>query len=298
MFIDILLFLFYSIIIVLISKYLLVKILRKIGELLKLKPKTIGNIAGIATSIPELLTVSFSAFAGLIGTSTYNIISSNVINVVQYVASIILNKNQKVLRNKAIKIDLWLVILTIVIPIIMLIFNIESNLAIVPIFVILLFTFFKITNNVHQLYGSKAKREKFWNIDLMMRNRNKEEGKETTNEEKSRITVESYTKKGVATVVKQGVYLAIVGIILYVVGNLLGDVLESLCLSFHVPEFILGILLGFVTSIPELITFFESQKHHANEKEGVIEATGNLLTSNIMNLFVIQTIGILIYAIF
>ena len=30
---------------------------------------------------------------------------------------------------------------------------------------------------------------------------------------------------------------------------------------------------------------------------GVVEATNNLLTSNILNLFVIQTIGILIYVI-
>ena len=75
---EIVKFLFYSILIVVISKYSLVKILRKIGALLKLKPKTIGNIAGIATSIPEFLTVSFSALTGLITTSTYNIISSNI----------------------------------------------------------------------------------------------------------------------------------------------------------------------------------------------------------------------------
>ena len=58
---------------------------------------------------------------------------------------------------------------------------------------------------------------------------------------------------------------------------------------------IIGILLGFITSLPELITFFESQRHHEEDKEGVTEATSNLLTSNIMNLFIIQSIGILIY---
>ena len=71
--------------------------------------------------------------------------------------------------------------------------------------------------------------------------------------------------------------------------------------KFHIPEIIIGILLGFITSIPELITFFEAQKHHKkseNEEEGVIEATNNLFTSNILNLFIIQSIGILIYKIF
>ena len=90
-------------------------------------------------------------------------------------------------------------------------------------------------------------------------------------------------------------------ILLFVVGDLLGKTLETLCYRFKIPEIIIGILLGFITSIPELITFFESQKHYKesdNEEEGVIEATNNLFTSNILNLFIIQSIGILVYKIF
>ena len=88
------------------------------------------------------------------------------------------------------------------------------------------------------------------------------------------------------------------GILLFVVGNLLGETLEKLCHRFDVPETIIGILLGVITSIPELITFFEAQKHHnknENEEAGVIEATNNLFTSNILNLFIIQAFGVLIY---
>ena len=82
---------------------------------------------------------------------------------------------------------------------------------------------------------------------------------------------------------------------------MLGDTLETLCSRFNIPEFIVGIVLGFVTSIPELITFFEAQKHHKNSKNdmlGVIEATNNLLMSNVMNLFIIQSVGITIYSLF
>ena len=88
-------------------------------------------------------------------------------------------------------------------------------------------------------------------------------------------------------------------LLLYFIGNKLGNTLESLCKLFDIPESIIGILLGFVTSIPELMTFFESQKHYKKEEDemlGVVEATNNLLTSNILNLFAIQTIGILITA--
>lgn len=275
--IEITKFLIYSIIIVLIAKYILVKILRKLGELLKLKPKVIGNIAGIATSIPELLTVSFSALTGLIATSTYNIISSNIINLVQYSISIIMNKNQKMVRNQAIKIDLGMVLVTILIPIIMIIFNIENNIILVPFFIILFILCYKLSSNAHKLY---------------MKKQNKDEKQEDIHK-----TVEKDGVKQLIFVVIYASMLVLVGVALYIIGNLLSNVLETLCIRFQIPEMIIGILLGFITSIPELITFFESQKYHKNEKEGVVEATSNLLTSNLINLYIIQTIGIIIYTV-
>ena len=108
-------------------------------------------------------------------------------------------------------------------------------------------------------------------------------------------TEENNIRKDMLMVVIQIIFLIIVGLILYVVGNLLSDVLNNLCVRFDIPELIIGVLLGFITSLPELITFFEAQKHHTDDKEGVVEATSNLLTSNVMNLFVIQSVGIVIY---
>ena len=106
-------FLINSFLIVIIAKYILVSLLRKLAEALNLSAKTVGNIAGIATSVPELLTVSFSAITGLVSASVYNIISSNVINFLQYSASIFMNHNQKVIKNMAIRIDLILVSISI-----------------------------------------------------------------------------------------------------------------------------------------------------------------------------------------
>lgn len=62
---EIIKFILYSIVIVIISKYVLVEALRKLAENLKLKAKTIGNVAGFATSVPELLTISTSSLRGL-----------------------------------------------------------------------------------------------------------------------------------------------------------------------------------------------------------------------------------------
>lgn len=279
MLIEIIKFIFYSALIVLISKYILVTTLRKLAESLDLKAKTVGDIAGYATSVPELLTITTSSLRGLSGASVYNILSSNVINLIQYLGTIILNKNGGKLRNKAIKIDLILVAITIIIPIILLKFDIELNLFIVPAFIILYALFRFLNDNVHKLYLKKEDSELETEIE-------KEKKWEKGNKKKT---------------IKYFIYLLVTGVLLFIIGELLGNTLENLCKLFNVSEVIVGILLGFMTSLPELITFFEAQKHYKeaiDDMLGVVEATNNLLTSNILNLFAIQSVGILISFIF
>jgi len=279
MIIEFLKFIIYSAAIVLISKYILVVTLRKLAESLSLKPKTVGNIAGIATSMPELLTIAFSSFNGLVTTSIINVLSSNVINVVQYSMAILLNKNQNLLKNKAIIADIILVVITILIPLILVLGNVEMSVNLVPVFAVLYIMFLIINNKVHEKYLKKEDEKIEYEIE-------KEEQSELKNRNKLALYI---------------LLLIITGILLFVVGNLLGNTLESLCNRFGISQTIIGILLGFITSIPELITFFESQRHYKKDESdnllGVVEATNNLFTSNIMNLFVIQTIGILIYSV-
>ena len=271
-------FIIYSGLIVLISKYILVVTLRKLAETLNLNAKIVGDVAGYATSVPELLTITTSSLRGLTGAIVYNILSSNVINLIQYIGAIMLNKNTSKLRNKAIITDLILVFFTIVIPIFFLKFDIELKLAIVPIFIILYILFRFLNNHVHKLYLKSE------DVEL----------EEEIEEEKLE------QKKNPKKIIRYVVTLIVTGILLFIVGELLGDTLENLCKLFGVSEVIVGILLGFVTSLPELITFFESQRHYKKVDDdmlGVVEATNNLLTSNILNLFAIQTIGIIIISI-
>lgn len=275
MLVEIIKFIVYSGLIVLISKYILVTTLRKLAEALNLKAKTVGDVAGYATSVPELLTITTSSLRGLTGASVYNILSSNVINLIQYLGAILLNKNTPKLRNRAIITDLILVSFTIAIPVIFLKLDIELKLAVVPLFIILYILFRFLNNHVHKLYLK--------NEDAEL----EEEIEEEKNEQ----------KKNPKKVMVYVLALIITGILLFIIGELLGDTLENLCNLFGVSEVIVGILLGFVTSLPELITFFEAQRHYKKVDDdmlGVVEATNNLLTSNILNLFAIQTIGILI----
>lgn len=259
------------------AKYILVTYLRKLAETLNLKPRTVGNIAGVSTSIPELLTVSFSAATGFISTGIFNVLSSNIINLVLYMFSIISNKNLKNIRNKAIVIDIILAIATIIIPILLLLSDMEVNVSIVPIFALLYLLFYYIDRNAHKLY-LKHQDQKVY-----------EEIKHET----------KFMKGKKRRTALYSAILIITMVVLFFIGNQLSEVLERLCIQFGLPEMLLGVLLGVTTSIPELITFFESQKHY-NKKEnlelGVIEATNNLLASNMLCLFVIQSIGIIIFS--
>lgn len=292
---EIVQFVVYSGLIVLISKYILVRALRSLAEKLNLKPKTVGDIAGVATSVPELLTIGVASIKGLLGASIYNVLSSNIINLIQYAGAIALNKNQKALKNKAIKADIILVIITIILPLLFSSIKSEFQLAMVPLLIFLYIGCKKINNDTHKLYLNEEEINK----------ENTKISTETDTEENINFGKNINIKKGANLVnkpkiLKDIVILIITGVLLFFIGDLLGDTLDTLCRMFNVPEVVIGIVLGFVTSIPELITFFEAQRHHKNSQNdmlGVIEATNNLLMSNMMNLFVIQSIGIILFSI-
>lgn len=250
--------------IIIISKKLLVPIIRKLGESLKLKAHTIGVISGVATSIPEFLTVAFSTSSGLISAGIYNILSSNLINIIQYLLSVIINKNIKLLKNKSILISIILSIITIIIPIIIIYFKIERNIILIPIFIILFYIFNKINTNIHKKYE---------------------------------INLEYKSREG--NVLKYIIYIIFIGIILYFIGDLLSNTLEVLCHTFNISEILIGFILGMATSIPEFITFIESQKFYSQKDNllGLIEASNNLVVSNTLNLYVIGAISIVIFQI-
>ncbi len=276
---EIIKLIFLTVIIVLISKYVLVLYLRKFAETLNLRPRTVGNIAGFATSTPELLTVSFSAATGLISTGIYNILMSNIVSLILYSLSIIINKNIVLLKNKAIITDIILAIIAIIIPIILITINVQFNIILVPIFILLYFLFYRIDLNAHKLFLKNGYNEIY-----------------------EKISEETKFMKGKKEkTIRYSIILVIAAICLFFVGNKLGEVLDNLCIQFGMPELFLGALLGFATSIPELITFFEAQKYHKkgeNTELGVIEATNNLLSANLTCLFIVQSVGIIIFNIF
>lgn len=265
-------FIICSILIVIISKNILATTLRKLAQSLNLKSKTVGNIAGIATSVPELLSLGIAGFTGLIDTGIFNILSSNVINVLEYFLTVKINGNIKKMKNKVIIIELIIVLITIIIPVVIYVKDIELNFMMIIIFLLLFCIFSIIDSKIHKKYLRKE------------------------NEIEKEQGVEEKDKK---QILKYIIILIGATILIFITGNILSDSLETLCNNFGVSQIIIGILLGIITSAPEFITFNEAQKYHKKgskeQLKGVIEATNNLISSNMLNLFVIQSVGILIY---
>ena len=80
-------------------------------------------------------------------------------NVFEILKKEIMNDNKKELKNKGIIVDLVLVVCTIIIPIFLIKINIEGNLLLVPIFILLLFLFYRVSENAHKLYLNKEEKE-------------------------------------------------------------------------------------------------------------------------------------------
>ena len=227
-----------SLVIVLISKYILAKNLRILADVMNLKPKTVGNISGMATSIPELLTTTISALKGLHETSVINILSSNVINTILYIMSIFFNNNQRKLKDKLIILELVLVFFTIFIPVIFSVLKISLSIYYVPVFIILYIVFKMIDNLAH----------KYFNLIFF----------EKSNME---MNLKRQKKIEVRKVVKSIVFILLAGVLLFVIGNIFSGSLETLCNKFNVSQIVIGIFLGFVTSMPEFITFLKLKRN-------------------------------------
>lgn len=269
-------FIFWAALIVLIAKYLLVTTLQKFGEALQLKPRVIGTIAGVATSTPEFLTIIFAVAAGFIETGMYNVLSSNIINLLQFLGVTLFLGNFKQLNRRQIKVDFLLVLFSIAIPLFILWRGEVYNLFQVGLFVLLFIVFVAISNWANKHFGDTVDEKLSEQLVPDVEQAKREKGKG--------LIILRYTS-----------YLLLIAVALFITGQQLTGTLEVLLESFGVPAIVVGAILGVVTSIPEFFTFLEAQRTYDNPQDGVLEGMNNLLTSNLMNLFLIQGTAILLY---
>ena len=115
---------------------------------------------------------------------------------------------------------------------------------------------------------------------------------------KSPIQEDAEQEKTLSSSGVRGLILIVVGLIsVIVLGEFLGEVAESIVYSLNVPEWAVGWILGVLTSLPEMTSFFALFKagQSSPTDDDCQEALDNLAASNMSNLGLIYPLGILMF---
>ncbi len=274
--------------IVIVTKNIMIYNIRKLAIYLKWKNHIVGQLLGYATSTPELINAIVAGSVGLVSASIYNVISANIVNILSVIIVTGIFKRYKSIVHRKFKQDYIMTALSIIVPVILIIMNIESSVISIPILL-----------SVYVIYIVGSKNANYFAVekeDLEIEEESTKIG--TKYLERKKINIDRKKK-----VIKSVVLLAMSLIMLFILGSYLGNILERLGKDLKVPGFILGIIMGFVTSIPELVTFVTSYRRHRHYKHvdfdiGAVEVINNMTTSNISNLALIQSIAIICYLLF
>lgn len=234
---------------------------------LNLGTKTKGQLLGYATSIPELVVVVSAAWAGVFDAGFWNIASSNIINWVLFLAALLFYRQQWDLRQKRFVDELIFGLVSVAVPLTLFFLDVgATNWTALGLF--LLFVVYKVLDRVANPKGGGEAR-----------------------------TGMSCPRQGAG----KGVLLLVAGIAaISVTGVFLGRVADSLVTELKTPAVLVGWILGLVTSVPEMGSFFLVFKSHRDRGTSELaddtqEALDALVASNMCNLGIILPAGVLVY---
>lgn len=256
--------------ILLLARFALFKPAQRLASAAGASSSMTGQFLGYLTSAPELVATLFISGTGLFTVVAVNILGSNVINVLLAVAAAFWFKQARRLAAGAYRTEHLLIALSIVVPVALLLTGNASALWTVPLFLVAFVAYLRIMKRIEAPQPSQAGEQELADFDLPSR----------------RIAL--------------NIGILILGIAgLYFLGDLLGESVRQLGTSFGVSAIVLGVAVAVTTSLPELTTFFSSfAAHRKAGTDGSREVIHNVLASNISNLLIIQTVGVVGFHIF
>ena len=251
--------------IVLIVKYGLVAGIEHIAGALAWTAKARGQATGFATSAPEFVCLVSAGVAGVWEAGLWNIASSNIINAVLIATAVLWNRQVRELFNRRFIDEIAFAALAIAVPIVLLRGGMDQSVFVIPG----LLAFFILYRFIDGRLNA---------------------GADAAGSEESATGNLSF---GLILTASALVGVAIVGFFL---GGATADVVNSM----GVHPAAAGWLLGFTSSLPEMVTFFSvyGASRAAGEIEGLEdtqEVLDNLTASNMANVGLIYPIGLLVY---
>ena len=232
--------------------------------------KTKGQIIGYTTSLPEFVVILSSALGGVFDVGVWNIASSNIINWVLFLSAVFAYRQVKDLFNAVFIDEVVFGLVSVALP--LLLFQLQIALGIgVSVGLLALFVVYKI---IDRIIHANA---------LHIQEQDEDQGGQAN------------LAKGIAAV------LGGTAIIL-VAGHFLGNSASILVQQLALPAWLVGWVLGLITSIPELASFFliyraAKIRGQLEDLVDTQEALDALVASNMVNLGIILPLGMMVYSV-
>jgi Ca2+/Na+ antiporter len=251
--------------VILFVKFGLLRGIDQIANAMNWPAKTRGQVTGYATSVPEFVCLVAAGLAGVWEAGLWNIASSNIINAVLMLLAVLYYRQFGELFNKRFLDEVGFASLAVALPLVLMLLRMDTQWFLVPL-LIGFFAFYRF-------------------IDRRV---NPPEEKPVTAQESV-----GDLRLGVTLAVAALAAIAVSGIFL---GNATADVVRQL----GVHPAVAGWLLGIVTSIPEMVSFFAvysaaKRSGRLQDLDDTQEALDNLTGSNMANVGVVYPFGLLAF---
>jgi len=222
-----------------------------------------GQATGYATSAPELVTLVAAGLAGVWEVGLWNIVASNLINIFLMASAVLFYGQLRDFATWRFLDEIGFAALAVAAPLLLMRFELDTSWVVVPV----LFALFGVYRVVDRRVNPKAV-------------------------ERATETVGN---------LPLGVILVLTALLMIAMaGFFLGRATEDVVNQLGVHPAIAGWILGVVTSIPEMVSFFaiyaaaarEGRLQDLNDTQEVLD---NLTGSNMANVGVVYPIGLLAF---
>lgn len=262
-------------------RLLVINGLERLAQALGWSAKTKGQILGYATSLPELVAVLATALNGResLAGGFWNIASSNVINLVLFLAAVVFYLRHWELLNPRFIEEISFCGFSVLLPLVLAATGVSPSLVLVVALLGCFLGYQLLDHNLAELQGKRGQESDPQVLDT-------DEG----------IAGEQ-TSPGQGTTL---VLLLVGTVALATAGYRLGNSAELLIEAIQLPAWLVGCCLGLVTSLPELTSFFELYGRSTGQGETrKLDATqanlDTLVSSNMANIGLIYPVGLAVF---
>jgi Ca2+/Na+ antiporter len=230
---------------------------------LRWNPKLRGQVTGYATSAPELVTLVAAGLAGVWDAGLWNIAASNLINTALLASAVLFYGQLRDFATLRFLDELGFAALAVAAPLLLMQLELDTSWAVVPVLFVLFAIYQMVDRRVNPKVGALAT-DTVGNLPL-------------------------------------GAILVLTTLLLIAVaGFFLGGATEEVVNELGIHPAIAGWILGVVTSLPEMVTFFaiysQARKQGTSHLgEDTQEALDNLAASNMANTGLIYPLGLTVF---